>query len=363
MFYNPLGYIINTIIRRIIYLLINKKTLKILIIVALILGWLFISTKLGSYAYAYDYNYVDPTANIYTTYEGFINKAIILIENSSASNKQELINLLKNSNYLSYFYFGTAIDGASPSSDASQLNVGFIPCNNLDFTLSTQYTSYFGIPVLIYSANNPYRIYSINSTQCWYATGYNFYAPKELIFYSSGTLVNWLNDYSTSQNNSIVNAIDTQTTAINQQTNTIQATQDYLEDDNVSDNTMSVDTSQMAITDDTGIDNFWTTYLTNLQTRFQNFDESSISYLTIPLPYGLDDLVIPSNIISSHLKSGTFRTLINVFWTYLFGSYIVWYAYRMIIWLTSGKVFEEGGVSRFISEMSKQNEIIKGFMM
>ena len=66
--------------------------------------------------------------------------------------------------------------------------------------------------------------------------------------------------------------------------------------------------------------------------------------------------------ISKHIQGTSLYVIIQAFWWYLIGGYIVMYVYRMLRWLSTGEVAEKG-VSSFILYLDKNNEIIKSFMM
>lgn len=66
--------------------------------------------------------------------------------------------------------------------------------------------------------------------------------------------------------------------------------------------------------------------------------------------------------ISKHIQGTSLYVIIQAFWWYLIGGYIVMYVYRMLRWLSTGEVAEKG-VTGFILYLDKNNEIIKSFMM
>ena len=73
-------------------------------------------------------------------------------------------------------------------------------------------------------------------------------------------------------------------------------------------------------------------------------------------------IVLRSDVISSHLAGTMFETLITAFWWYLFSRYIILFIKRMLDWLSTGKMAEEG-VFSFIEWLDIHNEIINSYMM
>ena len=357
----------------------RRKLQKIIILTGLICILVLVFSKLGAFAYEMQGNdtYTDPNSSIFMMYDSYINDLSVRLMSSSSSDARDLVDRLTGSNSYSFiiFYGHSSTD---TENNYQKLRVVLFPS---DMTYSSSiYTQWKGMDCdVVYNDSRASLVYDFTDMTCVKSTpGTNdkFYFPDILLNRYNASLIQVLTNLSNTDANDIVGAINNQTgainnqtSAINTQTNTIaegndilQDTQDFVTDDSTDTNEMSVDTSQASIQDNTGIDNFFTTFLQGIQTRLENYTENEVTYITIPLYRG-NNLTIPSNLLYQAIPPSILRSLITTFWYFLFGGYLVMYVYRMLLDLQTGDVFNEGGVSRFIDKLTKNNEIIKGFMM
>lgn len=358
----------------------RRKLQKIIILTGLICVLVLVFTKLGAFAYEMQGNdtYTDPNSSIFMMYDSYINDLSVRLMSSSSSDARDLVDRLTSSKSYSFIIlYGHGNTDTENSYD--RMRVVLFPAD-MSYNASA-YDQWKGMNCdVVFNSGSASLVYDFTNMNCVKSTpnsNEKFYFPDILLNRYNTSLIQVLSNLSNTDTNDIVGAINNQTaavnnqtSAINTQTNTIaegndilQDTQDFVTDDSTDTNEMSVDTSQASIQDNTGIDNFFTTFLQGIQTRLENYDESEVTYLRIPFNIDGRYIEIPSNLLYKAIPPTFLRTLITTFWYYLFGGYIIMYAYRMIIWLESGEVFGEGGVSHFIDYLSKNNEVIKGYMM
>lgn len=358
------GYAIRCVIRRIIYFLTKPKYL--LIILTSIVVIFLLSNYTSVFGWEGNNDYTDKNQTIITQYESICNDLIGRMQQDSDS---LLDSYLKNANYSYYVYYGSA-DGSSMIS-TSQFNTQFLyiaiyQTNNRSI-VGTAYDTYQGMTTNIYRVTDTYDLmrYNGNTFEVPPATN-GQYIPNCLLNYHSSAITNYYNSSVSSASSDIVGAINNQTNSINQQTNTIQQqttviqeTQDFITDDTIDSSEMSVDSNYSV--DDTGVDTYYSGFLQNIYNIFSSVG-TGVTTITIPLPHNMPDLVLRSDIISRYIVNTPIYLLIQTFWTFLFGSYLIKYIRRIIQWLSSGKMVEEG-VFSFGEWLDVHNEIIKAYML
>lgn len=350
----------------------RRKLQKILILALAFVLIFFIYTKLGAFAYSGlegNDDYTDPNNSIYKAYDSYLDDLAIRINSSDDSDVQDLINDLLVNHYSFHVMYGQT--NQDQNNEFRHMRV-IIFNSDTTFLDTTQYTQWLQMNCqIVYNETAPIYVYDFDNMSCTRnTTMMTFYMPRMLINRYNNTLVEVLSNKTNSDTSSVVSAINETNSKLNQtnsrlstMNDTLNDTQNFITDDSTDTTEMSIDTSQTTIDDNTGIDNFFTNFLTNLETTLTNYDESSVSTISIPLPHNMNPIVLRSDILYHAIPVGPLRTLIRLFWTFLFGGYIVSYIYRMIKWLSSGKVFDDGGVSDFIWYLDTNNEIIKGYMM
>lgn len=351
----------------------RRKLQKILILalVFIIIFWVY--CKLGAFAYTgLDGNddYTDPNNSIFLAYDGYLNDLAIRLNNSSSSDATDLIDRLCNSKYYSFI----VMYGQTTSDQNNDFRHMRVILFNSDSTFgdSTVHNAWLNMNCqIVFNNSNPVFVYDFDNMTCTRSTSTStFYFPKILLNRYNNTLVEVLANKTNNDSSNLIGAINNQTSAINNQTSVIedtndimQDTQDFITDDDTDESEMTVDTSSTNLDDNTGIDNFFATFLGNIEDLLNDYTENEITYITVPLLPSGNSVRIPSNLLYKAIPPGFLRTLIQLFWTFLFGGYIVNYIYRMLKWLSTGKVFGDGGVADFIWYLDTNNEIIKGYMM
>ena len=144
------------------------------------------------------------------------------------------------------------------------------------------------------------------------------------------------------QTNTIDNSISSATSEITSATaNATNQVTDTLTNSTVSDDTYEVSTSDYNVDEKSQeTDSFFTTLLNNVYDFFSSLSDDVIT-LKIPLPNG-STLSIPSDIISRYIIGTWIYTTIQIFWYYFFGTYLIIFSKRLIEWLSTGKIVEQG---------------------
>lgn len=368
---NYFNYAIKCVIRNIIYKLMKPRNL-IIIIISLIIIFL-LSQYTTVFGWTGDDTYTDVNNTIAITYDSLVNDFIIRLNNLSKNNVNynNLLSSLNNGDLSFYLYYGDNNGRSMTGSNTfntSNLHIIFYSKDNPSPTISIDDT-YFGMNTGMYiisSSNIQDYYYFENGVLYTDSKPSSVTIPGVLISYVSGAWSNYFNNDSQEQTNDIVGAINNQTNSINEQTNTIQEqtsviqeTQDFITDDTIQESSMTIDNSYTV--DNAGVDNFFTTFLNVIYNTFNNIGSEDVT-IQIPLPNGLEPITLHSNIISKYIINTPIYVIIQTFWTFLFGSYLVMFVKRIIQWLSDGKVVEEG-IFSFAEWMDIHNEIIKSYML
>lgn len=328
-----INYIIKTIIRRIVYLLLKPKVLIALVIALLLIIFLDYN---GVFAvYEGNDDYTDKNNTIFSAYNLILNDFINRMSNSSdKSTVNEIKELLTNGQNSCYVYYGND-DGSSminaSTFNTSKLYVAIYP-KNANYSSSTS-DNYQGIQTQIGSVTNVSSIYEFWDNDIQSLSGKNVQLPVILFNYISSDLLNFLNNSSQQQTNDIVTAIEEQTQATQEQTNTIKEQTEAMTNTTFDDTSVDVDTSA---SDDVSYDTysgFFTTIFNNFNSSFSDDDVETIS---IPIPNTDKTIDITSDIVSSHI--GSLASLINVFWYAIFGFYAFKFCNNLIVKIKDGSL-------------------------
>lgn len=365
------NYAIKCVIRNIIYKLMKPRNF-IIIVVSLIIIFL-LSQYTTVFGWTGDDTYTDVNNTITITYDSLINDFIIRLNNLSKNNVNynNLLSNLNNGDLSFYLYYGD-INGRTMTANNSfvtdKLHIIFYSKSDPSPSMSLDET-YFGMHTTMYnisSSNIQNYYYFLNGILYTGDKPSSVTLPGVLISYVSGSWSNYFNNDSQQQTNDIVGAINEQTNSINEQTNTIQEqttviqeTQDFITNDTVTDSNMTVDNSYTV--DNAGVDNFFSTFLNVIYNTFNSIGYEDVT-IQIPLPHNIEPITLHSNIISKYIVNTPIYIIIQTFWTFVFGSYLVMFVRRIIQWLSSGKVVEEG-IFSFAEWMDIHNEIIKSYML
>ena len=359
------SYAIRCIIRRIIYFLTKPKYL--LIIVTSIIVIFLLSNYTNVFGYEGDNSYTDKNATILACYDSI---ASDLVNRMQTSPNSLLDSYLTDGQYSYYLYYGSADGGDMLSAqqwNTNYLYIAVYKTSSRTITATAQ-DRYQGMTTNIYYVTNIYDLMRYNGNIFEVPSVTNGqYIPSPLLSYHSSIITNYYNNSTASATQSITSAINNQTNTIQQQTNTIQQqttviqeTQDFLENDTVQDSTMTIDTSGMTVNDN-GVNNFFTTFINSVYNLFNNID-STVETISIPMPFNMPDIVLRSDIISSHISNTILFTLIQTFWWFVLSRYIIYFVFRMIKWLSDGELAERG-VFAFADWLDNYNAIIKSYMM
>lgn len=136
---------------------------------------------------------------------------------------------------------------------------------------------------------------------------------------------------------------------------------DSITNSEVSDSSMTVNTDGLGMTDEQGVNDFFSNMLNTIKNTFLGIN-STVETIEIPIPFTSDNLVLSSDLVSKHIQGTAIYSLIQGLWWFVIGKYIVMFSYRMIAWLSTGKIADKG-ISSFIDYLDKNNEIINSYMM
>lgn len=358
---NYFNYAIKCVIRNIIYKFMNPK-IFIPLLVGVIATFLLVKFT-PVFGWEGDNDYTDKNNTIKLQYDSINQDLLNRIQNFSGNsdNIDNLIDTLKNNNYNYYCFYGSANGSSMVSSSyyaTNDLYIYFYDRENFSSS-ATVYELYQGMTTnirLITSGLGSAYVFTGNNVSTWEIE--SFYIPTVLINYKSPVVYSYINNKG--DTNSIVGAINQQTNSINQQTTVIQDTQAFLEDSTVTDNSMAISTSSMT-TSDGGVNSFFTNFMSNIYSIFNNID-SDVETITIPLLPTGNSITLRSDAISSHIINTPIYVLIQTFWWFVIGRSIIGFVYRMIKWLSDGEIAERG-IFAFVDWLDNYNVIIKSYMM
>lgn len=360
--YRYIDYFIKCCIRRITRLLFNPKILLTILIILIITFFCFKSSVFA--VYEGDNTYTDKNATLFSAYDTIANDLVNRLANSTSSTNV-ITQWLKNSNYNYYLYYGDKNGSSMINSSTYKTDILYIvifSASSPDLS-STTYDNYQGIDTQIRLINNPFRMYYFEGNEPNSIDTYNsVYAPTSLLTYKNYGLVSYLNNSSAEETNKIVESIEEQTTAIETQTQVQQETQNFIKDETIEEGSMTVDTSSFDTSDSSSVDTFFTDTIDMVKNSFLSINDDDVVTIEIPLPKTTQKLVLRSDIVSRYVAGTTIGDIIQIFYIFLFGGYIVMFAYRIYCWCSTGEIAEKG-VSAFIRYLDKNNQIISTYMM
>lgn len=382
------NYLIKSIIRRIVNLLINRRTLKILLFV-LIIGLIFFkicnNTTFAATIISDTTYYDGYEANI-SDMNALQNDFIVRLEGlgTESAAKNDFMTRIQSGEYALFIYYGDGqgndYNNTRPVLKKNTISLFLMPITQLE-QLSTEYRNWGLNGEVIcwrYRSNATYYEYKFVGNQFTYNTlaarTAGHWYPSYLLNYKNDNLTDYIISYFQGDTSKVIESIENSTQDIvdNQNSNTqdIIANQNQVKDDilnsEVNNESISINTDGLGSSDDYGINNFFTQLLEITQSGLVS--RASSSSLDFTLPFINQSVSIPGNIISNAITNwfGVYGdyliSLIHTFWTVYFGSFFVIFAQRMFNWLSTGKIVEKGGYS-FIEFLDKQNTIIDSYMM
>lgn len=343
-----IDYFIKCIIRRIVRIIFKPKILITILFILLIL-----TLSLYNQSYCAE-------GGIYDVYTSFNNELIKRLDNASSTTSFYIY--FNDSSYSFLVYFGN-IDGTDMfknSYNTSNLNVAFYP-TTFDFSSFDNTTKWAGIPAtqgrVRSSTTQKITVFSFDENSSYTTNDIDLlYLPQELYNYRSPVIDEYLRNQKNVEQ--ITDSIIQGTDKIN---DTVSDTNNFIKDDNISDDTMNIDTTGMTVEGQDNVDNFFTNFLNTVYNAYTGINQN-VETISIPLPYGMDPIVLSSDLLSKHIINTPLYNLIQVFWTFVIGKYIVMFVKRLFDWLSTGKIAEKG-VFSFIEWLDINNEIIKSYMM
>ena len=235
---------------------------------------------------------------------------------------RDIINDLKNANYGYYVYYGrdyglSSVNGMTY--DQRYISIAFFDMANLGLN-TTAYDSYFtiqNVDVKTFQSVKIYTIFPDDSVDT--ETTYSIYLPSSLFNYNSAVISALITDNEQENIDSIVGAIENQTTAINQQTNTINQQTEFLQEEPNAEDFSENDLPSDSTTDITqnGINSIFTMFYNTFTRQANNED-----YIEIAVPFTSKKFYIPYNYTAQYVPS-VLKSLINMFWYFVVGLYIV----------------------------------------
>lgn len=180
----------------------------------------------------------------------------------------------------------------------------------------------------------------------------NFYVSSN---YNEGQQVGIYGGLTNIESTTINQGEQTRTTIETQS----QAMQNTITDTNIPTSEMNIDTSIVDGVSNEENDNF----LISIINKFQSVisPSSSVTTITIPIPKTGKNIVLRSDLLSSHISNTIIGTYITVFWYVVFFIYFFKFAYRVINWVVTGEIIEKP--SGFMKYLMDQNAIITASMM
>ncbi len=366
--YRYIDYFIKCIIRQFTRLIFKPKIFISVLVILLVLFLWFCNSSLA--VYQGDDTYTDPNNTIYLAYKTINSDLINRLSNTTSSTLSSVINNLKRSDRSYYIYYGEPNGSSlinSSTFNTNDLFIAFYPSSSQ--SSGTTFDIYQGISCTIRLITNTTAIFKINSDGITQIDAQNFYIPSVLINYYDSSLVDFINNSSSKETSEIVSAIESQTQATEQQTTKIeeqtqvqQDTQNFIKDESVEEGSMTISTSEFDTSDSADVDNFLSNFMNTVKSSFSGITSEDVVFINIPIPKTDQNIVLRSDILSSRLQGTSIYVIIQIFYVYLFGSYLCIYVYRIYSWLSTGQI-AENGVSSFIRYLDKNNQIISTYMM
>lgn len=348
-------YAVKYIIRRVIRIILKPKVLLIFLSLFLLLLFFTQESKAATISYG----------SIYDVYDSVNTDLITRIKNATGISTDGLKSALLDNQYGYYVYYGEQ-DGTSQNStyfsNSDDMWVVIFPITATYHSDGTD-RSYHGFSSTNLLLRDYEKFYHFEKNNLSVELGgvTSVIMPQPFFGYRSPVLYQFLNSSSRDETDDIVSSIDKNTNTIENQTQVQQETQDFIKDDTIDNDSMIIDTSSFDTSGESEVDNFFTNFLNIVYNAYTGIN-SSVETITIPLPHGLDSLVLSSDMISKHIVGTFIYDLIQVFWTFLLGGYLVMFVKRLFDWLSTGKIAEKG-VFSFIEWLDIHNEIIKSYMM
>lgn len=383
----------NKILYLLRYLINNKKVKKFITIVLLVLALMsFLEIKSHAATTISDSTYYDGVQATIKDYEALQNDFMLRVlrnikDNNYiiGSNVNNMLNRMANGGYLTLFYYGDALGTYYQNTFPSPSQKNIVEVIQMDATQVTSNTTNYdwglnGIQgVRGYVSASNYYEYKFNRTSLTFTNLSSniarHYMPSYLAGYKSALLTSFLQDFlngNLSNNaDSLINAIENQTTEIQEQgqqiTNSINDTNDFLNEDpsNSVDLNINVEPIEVENENTQGISTL-VTYFTNKLTNIITNLNDNVQTIEIPIPHSQERIYFQSNMISKYFKTENFSLIYTLlqggYWVYFGGACIIKIK-RIYNWFQDGNALEEGKFTSFMANLRKNNEFFDQFMM
>lgn len=409
------NYLIKSIIRRIVNLLINRRTLKILLFV-LIIGLVFFKVCNNS-TFAYEYNDqtvsstefdVDIYNALFDNYNNRVNRALNILSSFTEEQQDDdlffnpALELLGQSysqyyieisgNQFTFYIWDTRTQGASTNADYTAYDMdtfgnitSSIPCPFYKITINNGYIIYFnntGITAISRFGvvdntpsyvNIPRWFYGFRHSQIdTYLKKFNYPyiesfdnsvssfndGVKEIIDNQNQIAQDIINSQNQTTQDIINNQNENTNTIINTITNSDISQEEFEEfiDTSVSDNILN-DTNFME--SENLLFTVWNNFISSI-----NPNSRAISYTAnFPLPFVDKNFSLNSDLISKYVENTPLFYLIQCFWIFIFGWHILNLVIRIITYFASGEIIQDNGVASFRETLKYNINKISPFQM
>lgn len=384
----------NRILYLLRYLINNKKVKKFITIVLLILA-LMSFFEIKSHAAEeitspYYYDGIEATKNDLDSLQNdFVLRYLFYIKYYGLENSQGLLNLMNrvcNGNNIIMFYYGDALGSAyqNTSPSAAQKQTLELIVMNPQYVTSNVNSYNWGLngvqSVRGFLCDTTYYEYKFTgnnfSTTTLSANTARHYYLQEFVNYKSSALLTLMELYvsgnlNNANINSLIESIEDQTDTIENQgqqiTNSINETNDFLNEDvsNSVDLNLDVEPIEVENENTQGISTL-VTYFTNKLTNIITNLNDNVQTIEIPIPHSQERIYFQSNMISKYLKTENFSLIYTLlqggYWLYFGGACIIKIK-RIYNWFQDGNALEEGKFTSFMANLRKNNEFFDQFMM
>lgn len=324
----------------------GRRALKKVLIIGIVAVVIMLLLKNNTFAYSGlegDDTYTDPNNSIFQVYDGYLNDFAMRLNNSDDDDVADLIDRLTGTKQYSFVvYYGNA--EYDYSNDFKHMRVVLFD-SGVQFGTSTAYVAFHNMDCeYVYNTTNVGLVYDFTDLSCTRSSlNRAIYVPYILINRYNQILVEVLSNKTDTSNSDIVSALNTQTTkiqeqttAINNQTTKIEEQTEAMTSTDYDDENVDIDTSVVDSVDQSTYTGLFTTVFTSFNNAISS---DRVEYIRVPIPHAVDDILIPSNIVSAHISS-TFLALIQGFWFYLFGFYGFKFVNNLIVKIKEGSILD-----------------------
>ena len=386
----------NKILYLLRYLINNKKVKKFITIVLMIFAVMsFLEIKSHAAEEITSPYYFDGVAETYREYDAlqrdFVVRCLnyIRYNNRIPDSIRTICTRMSNGGYSFMFYYGDALGSAYQNTYPSSAQKNVIEIITMDSSQITSTTANYdwglnGVQsVRGYLSSTQYLEFKFNRDTQSYNTlaaqTARHWLPSYLLSYKSSALTMFLEEFNNGSllenSTALINAIENQTDIIEEQgqqiTNSINDTNDFLQEE--TDNTISTDLTVEPVEIDNensqNISDFVTYFPNKLQEAIEDYEINSgrggYSY-TIPLPHSNQNVTFYSDMLYRYLNGTQFqiiKTFINFAWYFVFGGACIRKIKRIYDWFQSGQIATEGGLIKFNEVLKGENEFFNQFMM